>query len=664
MTPSINVPKQFDSTFASSPSSWTAEDSAELYGVKSWGAPWFSVNGRGKLCGLQLPLSIHWTDILEYNAVRLFNIWDQARGEHSYRSKFRGVLPMKVNCLNGITPVLLAKQPRLGVECGTLAELLLAVGLLKAGSEPRMLVVNGFKSEKFIEATLRAAQLPVFNPTILVFDRVADVVIFSKVSRQTGLRAHKLGLRARLAAKGAGKHASSTGAGSKFGMSADELIHVLDTLRKAPALLESVCLLHFHIGSQVSSISALENAFREGAQLYCRLRELGAMGLDTIDVGGGLAIKYDNTDTTDCSADYDWILYAKTAVRVFAEVTDRNGQPHPDIVTESGRALIAQHAMVVFDVEDTVSMQHGAVPEKQRKLLSREDVEVFAPEVEELGAFAFSRDSDHDGTDADRETRINELHTQIQHRFTSGEVSLAKRGIADRLRLQALDQLRSSSSKASRLSHQAIVTMSLFQSLCDLWALHCIFPTIPLQWMDEQPDIRGILTDLTCDSLGAVTKFQALGMKHRGSEPSDFLPMHRLKQDPQTQKAQPYRIAMCFSGAYNALLNGRHNLFGATDSAGIRVVPSAGVTTTTKDSSTKGSAGQFVVEWTRPGDTVERMLQGIGSDPSVLADNAQGMKGTAGADSHMAWYREMLRGSTYPPSSAIGGWEPLLRSDA
>ncbi|KAE8240478.1 hypothetical protein A4X03_0g8514, partial [Tilletia caries] len=587
MTPSINAPKQFDSTSASSPSSWTAEDSAELYGVKSWGAPWFSVNGRGKLCveaaephssagqqlspstsarieveaviehllgqGLQLPLSIHWTDILEYNAVRLFDIWDQARAEHSYRSKFRGVLPMKVNCLNGVTPVLLAKQPRLGVECGTLAELLLAVGLLKAGSEPRMLIVNGFKSEKFIEATLRAAQLPVFNPTILVFDRVADVVIFSKVSQQTGLRAHKLGLRARLAAKGAGKHASSTGAGSKFGMSADELIHVLDTLRQEPALLESVCLLHFHIGSQVSSISALENAFREGAQLYCRLRELGATGLDTIDVGGGLAIKYDNTDTTDCSADYDWLLYARTAVRVFAEVTDRNGQPHPDIVTESGRALIAQHAMVVFDVEDTVSMQHGAVPEKQRELLSREDVEVFAPEVEELGAFAFSRDPDHDGTDADRETRINELHTQIQHRFTSGDVSLAQRGIADRLRLQALDQLRSSSSKASRPSHQAMINMSLFQSLNHVWTLHSIFPTIPLQRLDEQPDIRGILTDLTCDSLGAVTKFQALGTKHRGSEPSDFLPMHRLKQDPQTKKAQPYRIAMCFSGAYNAL---------------------------------------------------------------------------------------------------------------
>ncbi|KAE8271767.1 hypothetical protein A4X09_0g613, partial [Tilletia walkeri] len=596
MTPSISASKRFESTSTPSSHEWTAQDSAELYGIKSWGGPWFSVNGRGKFCieaakppstsgqepapaasgpveieavvehllesGLQLPLSLHWTDILEYNAVRLFDVWDQARAEHSYQSDFRGVLPMKVNCLNGVTPVLLAKQPRLGVECGTLAELLLAVGLMKAGSQPRMLIVNGFKSEKFIEATLRAAQLPVFNPTILVFDRVADLVIFSKVSRQTGLRPHKLGVRARLAAKGAGKHASSTGAGSKFGMGADELIHVLDTLRQQPALLESLCLLHFHIGSQVSSISALENAFREGAQLYCRLRELGATGLNTIDVGGGLAIKYDNTDTTDSSADYDWPSYARTAVRVFAEVTDQNGHPRPDIVTESGRALTAQHAMIVFDVEDTVSMQHGAVPEKQHELLSREDVQTSSPEVEELGALAFANASGHNNPDSKSEDRINELHTQLQKQFAAGKISLVERGIADRLRLQALNQLKSASSNGLRPSHQAMINMSLFQSLNHVWTLHSIFPTVPLQRLDEQPDIRGILTDLTCDSLGAVTKFQALGTKKQDSEPSDFLPMHRLKQDPQTQKAQSYRIAMCFSGAYNALLNGRHNLFG------------------------------------------------------------------------------------------------------
>ncbi|KAK0531978.1 hypothetical protein OC842_003440 [Tilletia horrida] len=667
--------------------SWTADDAAELYGIKSWGQPWFSVNAHGKLCfqpalpqgspdhgeqstsaapieveavvehligqGLQLPLSLHWTNILEYNAVRLFDVWDQARREISYGSDFRGVLPMKVNCLNGVAPILLATQPRLGVECGTLAELLLAIGLAQAGGQRRSLIVNGFKSEKFIEATLRAAQLPIFNPSILVFDRVADINIFTKVSQRIGLRPSNFGVRARLAARGAGKHASSTGAGSKFGMSADEIIHVIDTLRDDLGLLDSLSLLHFHIGSQVSSISALENAFREGAELYCRLRELGATGIDTIDVGGGLAIKYDNTDTSDSSADYDWLLYARTALRVFADVCDRNKQPRPHVVTESGRALTAQHAMIVFDVEDTVSMEHGAVPRTRRERLARQDSDTALsfPELEQLAALSVSPSQD-------QVEDVGKAYEEAQRRFTAGGMSLAERGRADRLRQKALDLVKPQAGRGQGPSHQAMINMSLFQSLNHVWTLRSVFPTIPLQRLDEQPDIRAVLTDLTCDSLGVVDKFQALGTKTKDSQPSKYLPMHRMKQDAKNAKAEPYRIAMGFSGAYNALLNGRHNLFGTTDSAGIRVgaLPSAASgtqpRTTNGSKATSSSVGRdFVVEWTRPGDTVEGMLRGIGYDPQALVQNVAKLGGQADST---AWYGDMLAGSTYPPSSAIG----------
>lgn len=293
--------------------------------------------------------------------------------------------------------------------------------------------------------------------------------IFKDAATKLNILPHGLGVRARLATQGAGKHASSSGAGSKFGMSAGELVHVVETLKQKEGLLNLLTLLHFHIGSQVSQIKALEGAFREGANLYCELRELGATSLDTIDVGGGLAVRYDNTQASDSSADYDWQVYASTAVREFGDVCAKRGHPKPAIVTESGRALTAHHSMVIFDVEDTVSMSHGPADSSSRA----DQDENRAPQLRELHKVLQSIDAGRQSQGA--EEQIKELQGALHESFCAGKMSLKERSEGDSLAQAALDRLQCDEVRRAAPTHQAMSNVSYFQSLNHVWTLGGIF---------------------------------------------------------------------------------------------------------------------------------------------------------------------------------------------
>lgn len=546
-------------------------DSADLYQLSSWGGDSYAVSDCGDLMvrphgadggefslpalvddlrnrGIELPMLLRVSDILEERVKQLATTFESAIEEYEYGARYRPVFPIKVNQQRDVVEELVefGKDYALGLEAGSKPELL--VVLAHMTNPDGIVICNGYKDLSYIETAVLAKKMGLH--TIIVIDRFEELETVIEVSRRLRLRPH-IGVRAKLASRGAGKWQESGGEKSKFGLTASELISVIERLKQVD-MLDCLELLHFHIGSQVTSIRAIKDALKEATRFYTELYELGA-GLKFIDVGGGLAVDYDGSQSNfHSSANYSMQEYANDVVFAVQQACDEKGVPHPDIVSESGRALAAHHAILVFDVLGVSSQSAGelddGVDHPNQTIVNLHGIlsDLSVKNIQE---------SYHDAL---------ELKEEAMSLFSLGYLDLQGRALAERLfwaicerLLQIVRTLEYVPEELQGLERVLADTyycnFSVFQSAPDHWAVQQLFPTMPIHRLNERPTRRATLADLTCDSDGKVDKFIDL------RDVKDVLELHQVKP------GKPYYIAMFLVGAYQEILGDLHNLFGDTN---------------------------------------------------------------------------------------------------
>lgn len=562
----------------SSTTTWTPEDSARLYQTNGWGAPYFAVNEKGQVevqpasdgrkvnlfeltqdlraRGLDLPILIRFSDILA-DRIRLINeAFVSAIEECNYTAPYRGVFPVKVNQQRHVVNevVEFGRPWQFGLEVGSKPELLIA---LAATQDPGGLIVcNGYKDLQYIETALIAQQ---FDKTVvIVLERLEEFELALKASERLGIRP-MLGVRAKLSARGMGRWADSAGDRAKFGLSLAEIVELVDRLAAAD-MLDVLRLLHFHIGSQVSSIIPIKNALQEAAQLYVELARLGCK-MGYIDVGGGLAIDYDGSQTDfHASKNYTLKEYAADVVATIQDACEKAKISEPTIVSESGRAVVAHQAVLVFDVVGANKVEWGEASQppagahKVLQVLYDTYRGVVPKNVQEAW---------HDAVQAKEEA---------QNLFKYGYLSLRERALAERLFWHCCERIQRTVSVLkfvpeelqelqTRMNAIYYCNFSVFQSAPDSWAIDQLFPIMPLQRLGERPTIHARLADLTCDSDGMVDNFIDVEDVKR-----------TLELHPYDGK-EPYYLGMFLIGAYQETLGDLHNLFGDTNAVHVNVTP-------------------------------------------------------------------------------------------
>jgi arginine decarboxylase len=556
---------------------WTVKDSLELYNVNGWGRDFFTINDAGHVevtpagagspridlkelvddvrsRGLNLPLLIRFSDILRTRVEQLCGSFQQAIAENDYKGSYRGVYPIKVNQQRHVVEELIeyGRPFNLGLEAGSKPELLVALALQE--NPDALILCNGYKDRAFIETALLAQKLG--RKVIITMDRMAELETILTTSRDLDIRP-VIGVRARLSTKGAGKWVESTGDRSKFGLTTAELVATVDRLR-AEGMLDCLQLLHFHIGSQITAIRAIKDALREASRIFVELHGLGA-NMRYLDAGGGLGVDYDGSQTNfHSSVNYTLQEYAADVVSQVAEACNVKGVPHPDIVTESGRALVAHHSVLVYNVLDSNQMLLGQIPESLAKDEHPAIVSLYET-YEGISRKNF-QEAYHDAL---------QLKEEAISAFNLGILDLKARARVEQLFwatcekiLKIVRDLTYVPDELEGLERQLSDTFycnfSLFQSLPDHWAVRQLFPTLPLDRLNKQPQRRGVLADLTCDSDGKMDQFIDLrDVKH-------FLELHPLN-------GESYYIGTFLVGAYQEILGDLHNLFGDTDAVHVRL---------------------------------------------------------------------------------------------
>lgn len=589
-------------------SSWSIQDSLELYLINRWGQPFFSINEKGHLfCspknnfnaqidikelvedlnkrGIKTPLLIRFDDILNHQVNALANCFSNSIKEYSYGATYRTVMPIKVNQQRHVVEHLVTcgKGVNLGLEAGSKPELLVAMALLKKDSG--LLICNGYKDESYIETALQAQRLGI--STILVLDRFAELPMIINVAKRMGIKP-AIGLRAKLAARGKGRWVESSGDRSKFGLSIREIMQTVEMLKEA-GMIDSINLIHFHIGSQITTIKSIKNAAQEAAHLYCGLRKIGCHALKHIDVGGGLAVDYDGSQTSfHSSMNYSMQEYANDVVSEMQDICDENNEPHPHLISESGRALVAHHAVLIFDVlgsNELGNILQGDVPkindddhnilhamnEAYQNVSAKNVQECYNDAVmakdESAGLFS------HGVIDLETRARIDELFWAVCKKILNiiRKLSYVPEDLTN------LNKL---------LSDTYYCNFSVFQSLPDAWAVGHLFPIVPIHRLKEEPTQEAILADLTCDSDGKIDKFIDL------RDVKKTLRLHRLQEE------EPYYLGAFLVGAYQETLGDLHNLFGDTNAVHVTV----------------GDDGKYRLEHLVVGDTVSEVLSYVEYD--------------------------------------------------
>ena len=624
---------------------WTIKDAIELYNVNGWGKDFFGVNEAGNIQvtpggpgsapvdlkelvddlrsrGLNLPLLIRFSDILRTRVQQLCGAFQQAIAENDYKGSYRGVYPIKVNQQRHVVEELVeyGRPFNLGIEAGSKPELLVA---LAVHDNPEALILcNGYKDKAFIETALLAQKLG--RKVIVTKDRVAEHDTILTASRELDIRP-MIGVRARLSTKGAGKWVESTGDRSKFGLTTAELVATVERLQ-AEGMLDCLQLLHFHIGSQITNIRAVKDALREASRIYVELHGLGAH-MRYLDCGGGLGVDYDGSQTNfHSSVNYTLQEYAADIVSQVAEACNARGVPHPDIVTESGRALVAHHSVLVFNVLGTNEMLSGLSPES----LAKDEHPVIHQLYETYAGVSRKnfQEAYHDAL---------QIKEEAITAFNLGFLDLRARARVEQLFwatcekiLKIVRDVPYVPDELEGLERQLTDTyycnFSLFQSLPDHWAVRQLFPTLPIQRLHKAPTRRAVLADLTCDSDGKMDEFIDLrDVKH-------FLELHPLN-------GEPYYIASFLVGAYQEILGDLHNLFGDTDAVHIKL-----------------DGDHYRVEHVVEGDSVAEVLSYVQYSKDDLVSRVRRVVEdavrekrltTAESGRFMRRYEEALEGYTY-----------------
>jgi arginine decarboxylase len=556
---------------------WTVKDSLELYNVNGWGRPFFGINDAGHVevtpagngspridlrelvedlrnRGLNLPLLIRFSDVLRTRVEQLAGAFQQAIAENDYKGAYRGVYPIKVNQQRHVVEELIeyGRPFNLGIEAGSKPELLVALAL--QDNPEALILCNGYKDRAYIETALLAQKLG--RRVFITMDRLAELDTLIAASRELGI-SPLIGVRARLATRGAGKWVESTGDRSKFGLTTAEMVRVVERLR-GEGMLGCLQLLHFHIGSQITAIRAIKDALREASRIFVELHALGA-NMRYLDCGGGLGVDYDGSQTNfHSSVNYTLQEYAADIVSQVAEACNAAGVPHPDLVTESGRALTAHHSVLVFNVLDANQMLVGQIPDS----LAEDEHRVIQQLYETYSGVSRKnfQEAYHDAL---------QLKEEAITAFNLGILDLKARARVEELFYATCERILKIvrdlpyvpdelEGLEKQLSDTYYCNFSLFQSLPDHWAVRQLFPTMPIDRLDKAPSRRAVLADLTCDSDGKMDQFIDLrDVKH-------FLELHPVN-------GAPYYVASFLVGAYQEILGDLHNLFGDTDAVHVKL---------------------------------------------------------------------------------------------
>ncbi|AFU98562.1 biosynthetic arginine decarboxylase [Simiduia agarivorans] len=554
---------------------WSIDDSRELYNITHWSDGYFDVNDQGELIakpdpdkpahtvslmtlvkqaqalGMTTPLLVRFNDILHDRVDRLCGAFDNARERLGYKGQYRAVYPIKVNQQHDVVEQLLLHggQERFGLEAGSKPELMAVIGLAKPGS---VIVCNGYKDREYIRTALIAEHLG--HQVYIVVEKMSEMNLVLEEARNMGV-SPRMGVRVRLASQGKGKWQSSGGEKSKFGLSPTQILSMVDTL-KAQGQLQSLQLVHYHLGSQLANIRDIQHALREAARYFAELHALG-VNIGWVDVGGGLGVDYEGTTSSrsSCSTNYTMQEYANKVVSALVDICDENNIEHPNIISESGRAMTAHHAVLITDVigvEETIGYKlpnpvsdddHPCLQDLWhgfKNISKRTALEIYHDAVYSIGE-AHSLYV-HGSLNLQEWARASELYAATC--VSVREVLQNNPGV----HAEILDELN------EKLADKVFCNFSLFQSLPDAWAIDQVFPVLPLHYLDRAPERRAILQDITCDSDGKLDMY----VEGEGIEPT--LPMPRFDED------KPLYLGMFMVGAYQEILGDLHNLFGDTHS--------------------------------------------------------------------------------------------------
>jgi arginine decarboxylase len=577
---------------------WTLADALETYGIRNWGNPYFGINDKGHVCvhpdgpqaanmdlkelvdevrrrGIGLPLLIRFTDVLRHRVRHLNEAFKKAITEQNYKGQYRGVYPIKVNQHRYVVETIVetGKQYGYGLEAGSKPELLAVMALLD--NEEALVICNGYKDEEYVETALFFSRLG--RKVILVVEKPSELPLIAEVARRTGI-APRLGVRVRLSTRGAGKWEASGGDRSKFGLTSSELMSSIAFMRET-GLLQHFELLHFHLGSQISNIRNVKNALREVGCFYVEVVRQGAP-LQYLDVGGGLGVDYDGSQTNFTSSmNYTTEEYANDVVFGVMEACDRAGVPHPTLVSESGRAVVAHHAVLVVDVLGTSEFDASMVPDKVDDK-SHSVVRNLLNTLREVTNKNLL-ESWHDAQDSKEEslTLFSLGHLSLEQRVAAENIYWATCHKIMRIAREAGEIPEELESLEKQLSDTYFCNFSVFQSLPDSWAIDQLFPVIPIHRLNEKPTRNAVLADITCDSDGKIEHF----IDKR--EVKDSLELHPLNDDD-------YLLGIFLVGAYQEILGDLHNLFGDTHAVQVSLAPNGG----------------YLIDHVVEGDTVNEVL--------------------------------------------------------
>ena len=557
---------------------WRIEDSEELYNITGWGTSYFSINDAGHVVvtprrdgvtvdlkelvdELQLrdvasPMLLRFPDILDNRIEKMSSCFKQAAEEYGYKAENFIIYPIKVNQMRPVVEEIIShgKKFNLGLEAGSKPELH-AVIAVNTDSDS-LIVCNGYKDESYIELALLAQKMG--KRIFLVVEKMNELKLIAKMAKQLNVQPN-IGIRIKLASSGSGKWEESGGDASKFGLTSSELLEALDFM-ESKGLKDCLKLIHFHIGSQVTKIRRIKTALREASQFYVQLHSMG-FNVEFVDIGGGLGVDYDGTRSSNSegSVNYSIQEYVNDSISTLVDVSDKNGIPHPNIITESGRALTAHHSVLIFEVLETATLPEW------------DDEEEIAPDAHELVQELYSIwDSLNQNKMLEAWHDAQQIREEALDLFSHGIVDLKTRAQIERLYWSitreinqiagglkhAPDEFRGLS---KLLADKYFCNFSLFQSLPDSWAIDQIFPIMPIQRLDEKPERSATLQDITCDSDGKIANLiSTRNVAH-------YLPVHSLK------KTEPYYLAVFLVGAYQEILGDMHNLFGDTNAVHVSV---------------------------------------------------------------------------------------------
>ncbi|MEJ2214130.1 MAG: biosynthetic arginine decarboxylase [Gammaproteobacteria bacterium] len=554
---------------------WSLKKAAELYQVEGWGSGYFRINEAGnveavadgvnridikKLCeqlatqGIYPPLLLRFSDILNSRMEQLYRRFSLACSEAGYEGRYYGVYPIKVNQQYQVVEEIIefGSQYNWGLEAGSKPELHATLAMLE--DVEGLIICNGYKDREYIELAMLGLKMG--KQVFIVVEKPNELELIIDSAQRHNVQP-LIGLRCKLATSSNGFWDDSGGDLSKFGLSAAEVLEAIERLKQVN-ILDGLKLLHFHIGSQVPQIRNIKEAIQEAARFFVEIRNLGAP-IDYMDVGGGLGVNYDGSISSNLSSvDYSLQEYANDIVWTMKQVCEEEGLGHPHIISESGRALVAHHAILIVNVLAVTSpteKQQLKAPDKD----SIVQLHRLSQTLEELDSIS-PREALHDAI---------ALREDIYKLFNLGHASLQDRASADEIYFQVVSRTMQHLDKDElaknfpqlglQMSDRYFCNFSVFQSLPDSWAINQIFPVVPIQRLHEEPDRNGYLVDITCDSDGKLQQFPLLdGI-------SDTLPMHSLKEN------EDYLLGIFLIGAYQEILGDLHNLFGDTHAVHIRL---------------------------------------------------------------------------------------------